>query len=101
MELKETMSLQELKESAVTKKEGPAFCIKEQMERGYFDPYEYEVLSAWRNLPKLENEKFFNTLRSIPLRDMLAAATPNAKGYVNPQLKEVLASSGTTGIAGD
>jgi hypothetical protein len=99
MELKETMSLQEMNEK-IAKKEGPADAIREQLDRGYFDPYEYDVLSAWRSLPKEDNAKFYNTIRSIPLRDMLAAATPNARGYVNPVLKEFLASSGTTGIAG-
>ena len=100
MQIKETMPLQEMAEK-IAKKDGPAQCIREQLERGYFDPYEYNVLSAWRGLPKEDNAKFFNTLRSIPLRDVLAAAMPNARGYVNPQLKEFLASSGTTGIAGD
>lgn len=99
MELKETMSLQEMGEK-IAKKDGPGFCIKEQLERGYFDPYDYELLSAWRGVSKEDNAKFMNTLRDIPLRDMIAAATPNAKTYVNPHLKEFLASSGTTGIAG-
>jgi hypothetical protein len=99
LELKETMSLQEIGEK-IAKKEGPGFIIKEQLERGYFDPYEYDLLSAWRGISKEDNAKFMNTLRTIPLRDMLAAGTPNAKGYVNPHLKEFLASSGTTGVAG-
>jgi hypothetical protein len=104
MELKETMPLQEISEKIGFKDENkptsPAKVIKEQLDRKYFDPYEINALAAWQNIPKADRDKFFNTVRAIPLADMLRATNPRTASQVNPHLKEFLASSGTSGIGG-
>jgi len=100
VEIKETMPLQEISEKIAKPDESPARIIQEQMNHKYFDPYEFEAMSAWQNLKETDRAKFFNTLRSISLADMLRATSPKTKNRVNPHLREFLASSGTTGIAG-
>ena len=104
MEIKETMPLQEMAEKLAWKRadgtQGPARVIREHLERGFFDPYEPDVLEAWRNTDKADRAKFMNTLHEIKLQDLLRAATPKYKHTVSPSLREFLASSGTTGIAG-
>jgi len=100
MELKETMPLQEISEKIAKPDESPAKVIYEQLNHKYFDPYEFDAVSAWQNLPKADKDKFMNTMRSFSLSDMLRATNPRTAGRVNPHLKEFLASSGTTGIAG-
>ncbi len=104
MELKETMPLQEIAEKINFKDDAkgnsPAKAIMEQLEHKYFDPYNFSALVAWQNIPQPDRTAFMNTVRSIPLADMLRATNPRTAGQVNPHLREFLASSGTTGIAG-
>jgi hypothetical protein len=104
LEIKETMSLQEIGEKiAFKEKDGmqsPAMVIQEQMNHKYFDPFELDALQAWRAIPQDTRDKFYNTVRSIPLQQMLAAVNPRTQNQVPHALKEYLASSGTTGIAG-
>jgi hypothetical protein len=105
MELKETMSLQEMSEKIGFSKErdgiaSPAMVIQEQLNRKYFDPYELDVTQAWQAIPKDTRDQFYNTVRAIPLQQMLAATNPRTARTVQPALREFLASSGTTGIAG-
>lgn len=105
MELKETMSLQEMGEKIAFKEhdgvKSPASVIMEQLDRKYFDPYEFDAVHSWQEMPAETRTKFFNTIRSIPLQQMLAASNPRTAGNVPIALKEFLASSGTSGIAGD
>lgn len=100
MEIKETMPLQEIAEKIAAPDESPARAIMEQLNHKYFDPNEFEAVSAWQNIDKEDRQKFFNTLRSISLADMFRATDKRTSGRVNPHLKEFLASSGSTGIAG-
>jgi len=104
MELKETMPLQEIAEKINYKDENrtpsPANVIMEQLNHRHFDPYEFDAIAAWQNIPRDDRDKFFNTVRSIPLADMLRATNPRTASQVSPHLKEFLASSGTSGIAG-
>ena len=100
MELKETMPLQEMSEKIAKPESSPAKVIMEQLNHKYFDPYEIEAIAAWQNIPQADRNKFFNTVRSIPLADMLRATNPRTANQVNPHLKEFLASSGDSGIAG-
>ena len=103
MEIKETMPLQEMAEKIAWKRdgnEGPARVIKEQLERGFFDPYEPDILEAWRSTDPTDRAKFLNTVRSVKLADLLRAANPRTAHTAPTALREFLASSGTTGIAG-
>ena len=101
MEIKETMPLQEIDEKIAKPEDSPAKVIFEQMQHHYFDMNDYEAVFAFQNLGAKERNAFMNTVRSIPLADMLRATNPRTADTVNPHLKEFLASSGTTGIAGD
>jgi hypothetical protein len=101
MEIKETMSLQEIATSPIaTGSDSPAHVIQAQLDRGFFDPYEADVLEAWRVLGKETREKFMNTVRTIPLPTLLKATNPKTWNTVPNSIKEFLASSGTAGIAG-
>ena len=100
MKIEECMSLQEIDEKIAKPEDSPAKVIMEQLNHRHFDPYEFNAISAWQGLDKADRDKFFNTVRSISLADMLRATSPRTASQVNPHLKEFLASSGTSGIAG-
>lgn len=100
MQIKETMPLQEIAEKIAKPDGSPAKVIMEQLNHKCFDPHELEAKIAWQNIPKDDRDKFFNTLKTVSLSDMLRATNPRTANQVNPHLKEFLASSGTTGIAG-
>jgi HK97 family phage major capsid protein len=94
--LTESMGFQKLAES-VSKKEsngdrGPAWVIREQLERGYFDMHEPELVEAWRNLGDAQAENLLANVKRIPFRDFF--------DHKNGRIREFLASSGTDGIAG-
>jgi hypothetical protein len=100
MEIKETMPLQEIAEKIAKPDDSPAKVIYEQLNHHYFDMTEFEAVNAFQNIGKKERVTFMNTVRSIPLSDMLRATNPRTAHQVNPHLREFLASSGTTGIGG-
>jgi len=104
MEIKETMPLQEMADKIAWKRsdgtEGPARVIKEHLERGFFDPYEPDILEAWRGTSKEDRAKFMNTVHSIDFADLLRATDRKTWHSTPTALREFLASSGTTGIAG-
>lgn len=93
--LTETMGFQKLSES-ITKKEGNAQSIakviKEQLDRGYFDMWEPELVEAWNNLGEGNVENIIANVKRIPFREFF--------DHKHGKIKEFLASSGTDGIAG-
>jgi hypothetical protein len=99
--LMETMTPQKLFETAAqspTKNVGDSIAgvIKTQTEsstnHGYFDMWEPELREAFQNLGEGQAENFLANVARIPFRDFFDRK--------NSRIKEYLASSGTTGIAG-
>ena len=66
--------------------------IKEQLDHNYFDMYEPEMLEAFRAMGDVQANNFLASIHNIPFRHFFDTR--------NGKIKEYLASSGTTGIAG-
>jgi len=94
--LTETMGFQKLAESVSIKEangfKGPAWIIREQLERGYFDPNEADAIDAWLGLGEGVAENIIANVKRIPFREFF--------DHKHGKIKEFLASSGTDGIAG-